>query len=153
MDMNEAMETIQIQKAYISSLMNQLDMLEATIRQNTVARETLEGIKDRNTGSDLLVPVGAATKIFATLADPSRVIVDIGSGVEMEMNVEDAVSHHDTLLTSLTEERTRLREKLSELERSNASLSQAVERAYAEQMRKGIHGSHGGGPKDNPFDQ
>jgi len=134
--MNEALETLQIQKSYISSMMKQLEFMEHTIQQNTLARDTLEGLKGKDTGTEILVPIGAATKAFVTLQDISRVIVDIGSGVEMEMPLEEAIEHHQSLVTKLTEEKIKLQEKLRELEQSTAALSQSLERAYAEQMQR-----------------
>lgn len=144
MEMNEAMETIQVQKSYISNLIKQLEMMDVTIQQNTLARETLEGLKGQSKGTEVLVPIGASTKAFVTMGDISRVIVDIGSGVEMEMPVADAIAHHDSILTKLTEERTRLQGKLRELEQSTASLSNAVEKAYAEQMQNRMAPPPGG---------
>jgi prefoldin alpha subunit len=143
MEMNEAMETIQVQKSYIASLAKQLEMMDQTIHQNTLARETLEGLKDRSDGTEVLVPIGASTKAFVSMSDISRVIVDIGSGVEIEMNVEEAITHHNSLLTKLNEERMRLQGKLKELEQSTATLSMAVERAYQEQMQQRM-GPQGG---------
>ena len=147
--MNEAMETIQVQKSYISNLMKQLDMMGITIQQNTLARETLEGLKDQSEGTEVLIPIGASTKAYFTMGDISRVIVDIGSGVEMEMSVAKAIEHHDSILTKLSEEQTRLQGKLRELEESTASLSSAVEQAYAQQMQQRMAGPQG--EAKNPF--
>lgn len=136
MEMNEAMETIQVQKAYMSSMVKQLDIIEHMMHQNTLAKETLEGLKGREEGTEILIPVGASTKAYATLKGLSHVIVDIGSGVEMEMTVDKAIEHHGSQVEKLTEEKGKLTSKLRELEQSTASLSNAVERAYAEQMQR-----------------
>ena len=136
MEMNEALETLQVQKAYITSMMKQLEFMVHTIQQNTLARDTLEGFKGKDKGTEILVPIGAATKAFVTLQDSSRVIVAIGSGVEMEMPLDEAIEHHQSLLTKLTEEKIKLQEKLRELEQSTGALSASLERTYAEQMQR-----------------
>jgi len=146
MELNEAMETIQVQKSYISSMTRQLELMEHSIREHTIARETLAGIEGKGTGSEMLVPVGGGTKTFATLQDVSRVIVDIGSGVEMEMTIKDAKEHHETIVKKLTEEMTGLQEKLREMQSSTATLSNAVEKAYMERMQQGQ--MPGGGQKN-----
>ena len=150
MEMNEAMETIQVQKAYMSSMMKQLELIEHTIQQNALAKETLEGLKGKKKGTDILIPVGASTKAHATLKGIVNVIVDIGSGVEMEMTIDEAVEHHGSLVKKLSEEKGKLTSKLRELEQSTASLSNALERAYAEQMQRNIGPKSGQG--QNLFD-
>ena len=150
MEMNEAMETIQVQKAYMSSMVKQLELLEHTIQQNSLAKETLEGLKDAEEGTEILIPVGASTKAYGTLKGIKNVIVDIGSGIEMEMTVEDAIEHHGSLVVKLTEEKGKMTTKLRELEQSTASLSNMVERSYMEQMQQqGMAAPPGQG--QNPF--
>jgi len=136
MEMNEAIETIQVQKAYIVSMVKQLELMDHTLREHTLARETLEGIQGKPEGSEMLIPIGGATKAFGSLKQVSKVIVNIGSGVEMEMPIKDAIEHHDSLIKNLGEERGKLQEKLRELEKSTQLLSSAVEKAYAQQMQQ-----------------
>jgi len=139
MEMNEALGTIQMQKSVIASYARQLELLELTLSEHTRAKETLEGLKDKEAGSEMLVPVGGGTMISGTLGDDSRVIVAVGAGVEIEMPVEDAISHHTSQINRLNEEKARISSKLKELETENAYLTQAVEQAYAHQMHQHEH--------------
>ncbi len=135
MELNEALATIQMQKSVIASYVKQLELLELTLSEHTRAKETLEGLKEKEAGSKMLVPVGGGTMISGTLGDNSRVIVGVGAGVEMEMPIEKAISHHTSQINRLNEEKAKISSKLKELETENAYLSQAVEQAYAQQMQ------------------
>lgn len=135
MEMNEAIETIQMQKSYLASLGKQLEYMERSIMEHSLAKTTLEGMQGTEVGTEMLIPVGGATKVFVTLRKVSTVIVSIGSGVEMEMPLAEAIDHHSSTVNRLTQDKAKLEEKYKELETSTMALSNAVEQAYAKQMQ------------------
>ncbi len=136
MEIDEALGTLQVQKAYMASMAKQLELIEHTIEEHRIAKETLEGLEGKEVGSETLVPLGGGTKAFVSLGDVTRVIVSIGLGVEMEMTMEKAIGHHSSLLNKLTKEKGNIQEKFKELEMQSSALSSAVEQAYARLMQQ-----------------
>ncbi len=141
MEMNEALETLQVQKVVMANMAKQLEILEQSIQDHTLAKETLSGLESKSNGSEALIPIGGGTKAFMTLDNVKQFLIHIGSGVEMEVPIEKAIEHHTSILEKLTGERSKIGEKMKELEHQAASLSMAVEQAYARQMQ-GAHQSH-----------
>lgn len=139
MDINEALATLQMQKSMIAGYLKQIELLELTISEHTRAKETLQGLKEKEAGTEILIPVGGGTFIAGTLKDNSRVIVTVGAGVEIEMSLQEAITHHTTQINRLNEEKARMSSKLREMETENAYLTQAIEQAYLRERHQHAH--------------
>jgi prefoldin alpha subunit len=92
------------------ALQQRIGMVNAAITDLTYANATLDGIEKEKENSEMLVPIGGSSYVKVKLADPSKVIVGVGSGVSIEKTIADA--------------KTDLKERLDELEKTLNSAQQ-----------------------------
>ena len=89
-------------------LQQQIETLNATITELSVAMDTLGTVKGEE-NKETLVPIGAGSFLITELKNTDEVIIGLGAGVAVKKKIDDA---KDTI----TEQRTELeelREKMS----------------------------------------
>lgn len=108
---------IRILEGSIGVLQSRLDIVRAAISEVTLAHNTLEGLKNLQTGESTLVPVGAGSYIRMQLADSKKLVMGIGAGVAVEKDVESSA--------------TELKGRLEELEKARTSIQQQLDQTAA----------------------
>lgn len=103
-------------QAQANSIAQQVAMVQASIAEHERAVATLEELQKQPKGGDLLVPTGAGTYFFATLARTDRVLADLGAGVSAERSPPDALATLQKRKEELAALHQRLVEGLARLE-------------------------------------
>jgi prefoldin alpha subunit len=93
-------------------------MVVSSVSELRVAKQSLEDLKGIKPGSNLLVPVGGAAFINASLGDFDKVVVGIGADVSIEMAYDDAVKD--------------VNERLDEMEKAQGSIEQQLGQIMAQ---------------------
>ncbi len=110
----EELRKLSVEMRYLEqtaeALQQRIGMVNAAITDLTYANATLDGIEKVKENSEMLVPIGGSSYVKVKLADPSKVIVGVGSGVSIEKTIADA--------------KTDLKERLDELEKTLNSAQQ-----------------------------
>jgi len=94
-------------------LQQRLELLRTAMADLRVAESSLKALKDIEDGTPILVPMGGGTFVDANLRDLSRVIVGIGAGVSLEMDLEGALDD--------------ISNRLAEVEKAGQSVQQQLE--------------------------
>jgi prefoldin alpha subunit len=94
-------------------LQQRLDLLRTALTDLRVAGSSLKALKDVEDGTPILVPMGGGTFVDAKLGDLSKVIVGIGAGASLEMDLEAALDD--------------VSNRLSEVEKAAQSVQQQLE--------------------------
>ena len=102
----------------VNTLQQRHQIVVSSVSELRVAKQSLEDLKNINTGSNLLVPIGGAAFINASLGDVEKVVVGIGADVSLEMNYDDAVKD--------------INERLGEMEKALASIEQQLNQIMAQ---------------------
>ncbi len=107
------------------ALQQRISMVNAALTDINYANMTLDGIEKEKETSEMLVPIGGSSYIKVKLADTSKVILGVGSGVSVEKNLSEA--------------KATLKERLDELEKTmhaaQQQLSQVAERINSGRSR------------------
>ncbi len=107
------------------ALQQRISMVNAALTDINYANMTLDGIEKEKENSEMLVPIGGSSYIKVKLADTSKVILGVGSGVSVEKNLSEA--------------KATLKERLDELEKTmhaaQQQLSQVAERINSGRSR------------------
>lgn len=82
---------------------------------------TLEHLANAKPGDAVLVPLGAGAYVHASVADPTKAIASLGSGVLAELSTSDAA--------------TRLKARVENLESAQSALSKDIARLSDELAR------------------
>ena len=89
-------------------LQQQIDTLNATITELSVAMDTLVTVKGQD-NKETLVPIGAGSFLITDLKNTDEVIIGLGAGVAVRKKIDDA---KDTIIEQRTE-LEELRDKMS----------------------------------------
>lgn len=107
-------------KSQLEALGQQQEILRMAELEHSQARETLTKYQDLKDGDELLVPVGADSMVFASVADQSKVIINIGAKYAIEQSIEDSI-------ITLGKRIDRIRENRDKTDKSMEGLRQQAE--------------------------
>jgi len=72
------------------ALSQQLNMVSTSMAESEKAINTIAGFEGIEDGHEILIPIGMGTNIMAKLSKPDTVIMEIGAGISMEKDLDDA---------------------------------------------------------------
>ncbi len=102
----------------VNTLQQRHQLVLSSVSELRLAKQSLEDLKNVKPGSNLLVPVGGAAFIKASLGDFEKIIVGIGADVSLEMTYDDAVKD--------------VNERLEEMEKAQGSIEQQLGQIMAQ---------------------
>jgi len=94
-------------------LQQRLELLRTAMADLRAAEKSLEALKETAEGAPILVPTGGGAFINARLGDLSRVIVGVGAGVSVEMDLDGALED--------------ISARIAEVEKAGQSVQQQLE--------------------------
>jgi prefoldin alpha subunit len=81
---------LQLMQGTADTLQQRLAILQNALSDLRVAEESLKALSETEEGSPILIPMGGGTLVKAQLGDTSKVIINIGAEVSIDMPLEDA---------------------------------------------------------------
>lgn len=120
-ELTELVYALELYKSSHTSLTQQLELVKATIADNTRLKETLEYYKKMKKNEEFLVQIGGDTYLFVNRGEKNRVIIDVGSNTCIESDIENSIKRIDR--------------KIEKLDNANENLSMAMNSAE-EEIRK-----------------
>lgn len=118
---------LQLMQGTADTLQQRLAILQNALADLRVAEESLKGLSETEEGSPILIPMGGGTLVNAQLGDTSKVIINIGAEVSIDMPLEDAQKN--------------VADRLENVEKTNTSVEQQLQQLLAqmEVHRDGIN--------------
>jgi prefoldin alpha subunit len=118
---------LQLMQGTADTLQQRLAILQNALADLRVAEESLKGLSETEEGSPILIPMGGGTLVNAQLGDTSKVIINIGAEVSIDMPLEDAQKN--------------VADRLEDVEKTNTSVGQQLQQLLAqmEVHRDGIN--------------
>jgi prefoldin alpha subunit len=140
-DLRQAMAALETSRAQLDALARQEELLRISLDEYVRARETMARYAQAPLGTQILVPIGANSFLFANVADVGRCIVGIGSEVALEDSLERAIERLDNRIKQLQEVQEGLVKRMAEMENRVNEYAAAVQRAYEKlQAERGEEG-------------
>lgn len=112
--LNQALVNLERLKGQIDAYSREAEVLEVGINEHARALSTIEHLATVKKGTEVLIPLGAGSYLFAKSDQVDSVIVSLGSGVRIE---EDTAAAKDRLTTRLETIRRRQQGIIQELQR------------------------------------
>ncbi len=106
---------LQLLRGTMETLRSRLSLVEGALTELQIANSSLQGLKGKDKGSSLLVPVGGGTHVKARLDDPAKVIVGIGAGVATEKTFDQAQESIGRQMTELQKSRLAMEQQLNQI--------------------------------------
>jgi prefoldin alpha subunit len=97
------------------TLQQRLSMLNAALSDLSYANMTLEGIEKEKENAEMLVPIGGGSYINVKLANPEKVIVGMGAGVNIEKTLPEAKSIVKQRIEELQKTQISAQQQLSQI--------------------------------------
>ncbi|HHT74449.1 MAG TPA: prefoldin subunit alpha [Methanomassiliicoccaceae archaeon] len=126
-ELRQAMSALEVYRIQLQSIAENMQLIQISLEELARARETLSQYKSAEIGSDILVPIGGNSFVFAKASDNTKAIVGIGSGISLEKSMEDAIKTMEERSNELTESIRKLSERRQALEAQAEQLSRTIQ--------------------------
>jgi prefoldin alpha subunit len=114
---------LQLMQGTAETLQQRLAILQNALADLTVAKESITGLKGVEEGAPILVPTGGGTLVNANLGDLSKILINIGAEVSIEMGLDEAQED--------------ISGRLDEVQKASQSVQQQLEEIVAQmQIRR-----------------
>ncbi len=123
-----------------NTLQQRLQQVIAAVSELRMAKNSLGDLKQVESGTNLLVPVGGGAFINAEMSGIDNVVVGIGAGVSVEMQYEDAVKDVNDRLSEMEKARASVEEQLGQILAQLETHQSMAERLSAE-IQNAVQGS------------
>lgn len=119
----QLLQQMQMLESYFVDLSNREETLFNVLREATSAVESIKTLKQRE-ASDALVPIGMGTYVQTKISSKDKIILNIGSGIAMEKDVNAAIAY---LEARIKEIEIALQDTASRKQDASARLDQGKE--------------------------
>jgi len=126
----QMMAALELYHSQLESLAEDQKVIQLSLEETIRAKETLRRYKDADEGSEILVPVGGGSFVYAKISSHDRVLLGLGSGVTAEKSIDDAVEIMEERIKELNETAKTVSSRKGQLEVENARLTQKLQEAY-----------------------
>ncbi len=111
----DILRELEIAEVSANYLKQSLDLLNTMIGDLLLSKDTLNELKTKKPGDELLVPIGGSAFIRAKIEDVNSTIVGIGSGVFLARKIDDAINVIDNLLKKYNDQKTNVSNQLAQI--------------------------------------
>lgn len=132
-ELSQSLRTLELYRAQLENFDQQYEFLAMTVKEHNRAKETLEGYKELEEGSETLIPIGAGSFLFAKVSESKRAMVGIGADVVIDTDMDEAISKIDNRIKEIEEAAKSLHERYQEIAGKAAELSSKIQSAYSKE--------------------
>lgn len=129
-EIRQALATLDLYRAQAETLAEQQQIVQLSLEEYSRAKETLSKWKDAPVGSEILVPVGGNSFVFAKVASSDKALVGVGSGLTVERPVDEALKTVEARLTEMTDGMKKIVDGRMAVESRAQQLTQLVQAEY-----------------------
>ncbi|MFQ5985743.1 MAG: prefoldin subunit alpha [Thermoplasmata archaeon] len=128
--LQQAVAALETTRAQMDALTRQEEALRYSLQEYTRARDTMAEYKDAPVGTEILVPIGANSFLFAHIADVERCIVGLGAEVALDDSIASAIERLDNRIRQLTTVQEDLLRRIAAMEGQANDQAALVQEAY-----------------------
>jgi len=129
-EVRQALAALDMYRAQAETLAEQQQLVQVSIEEYARAKETLSKWKDAAEESEILVPVGGNSFVFAKVISNAKALVGIGTGLTIERPIEEALKTIDERVNELTTGLKKITDSRMMVESRAAQLTQMVQTEY-----------------------
>lgn len=129
-ELRQALGTLEVYKAQLEAVAEQQQLIQMSLEEYSRAKDTLEAFGKTPENGQLLVPIGANSFVYATVADNQKCLVGIGSGITAEKSIGESIQVMTVRIQEMLDAMKKLNESRTAIEMKNAQLEQIVQDEY-----------------------
>jgi prefoldin alpha subunit len=132
-ELSRYMAVIEQYKEQMSSLEMQISYVQAAILDYNKAKFTIEQLSKTEKNSEILLPIGGSSFIYAKLSDPTSVLFDIGAGIITEKQNNDAITRIIKRIENLEKTQEKIYNMIQNLQNESEEISQRAQQLMSEE--------------------
>ncbi|WP_455392568.1 prefoldin subunit alpha [[Eubacterium] cellulosolvens] len=129
-ELQQSLMYLEYIKEQIAVLKEQYEILELAIKEHRQAIDTLKDFENLGKDNEILVPIGADSLVFAKVIDHSKVILNIGSGLAMEENLDNAIGKLNERIENIENNKNKIESTIGNLQQQATMLTSQIEEKY-----------------------
>ena len=90
-ELRQAMSTLELYRNQLASIAENQQLIQVSVEELARARETFVQYKNAEPGSELLLPIGGSSFVFAKVEVNDKAVVGVGTGISMEKPIDEAI--------------------------------------------------------------
>ncbi len=119
---------LQMLQQQIKQIQQQMEAVEQHLMEATVAKHSIDELKNTKIGSEILVPVTSGIFVKATLLDSSEVLMNVGSKTVVAKGMDKAKELIQSQLTEMKEVQQKMGNDLQEMIMQARMLEQEMQK-------------------------
>lgn len=135
-ELRQAMAAMESYKERAEALTRQVQVLRVSLEEVTMAADALKAFQNAKEGDEIMVPIGASSFITVKVTSNRNVVVDIGSNISVEKEVDDAINYMEGNGAEISEALKKTADALNETQQTLNNLASAIQANYESRMGK-----------------
>jgi prefoldin alpha subunit len=126
-ELEQMIELINRYREQGNQISMQLNILNASLNEHMIARETIQNYGNLQQGDETLIPVGGNSYIRASASENKKVLIGIGADYVLEKGADECIAMISSRIENMQKGRDRMAENLSTLEARVKELTDRAE--------------------------
>ncbi len=139
-ELREKVGRLEVIESQIEVIEEQIGYINQLIKDHNEAMETFEKYSQEEEGSEMIVPVGANSRIYCTVGNTDKVLIGLGADISAETDVEKATEVLEKRKKELTSNRSEMENNLTKLNTEYQKLESEVREEYQELQSQAVQG-------------
>jgi len=114
-ELRQLLVEVRLLEGSAQTLQLRLNIINSSLSEAILTKATLEGMKGKPPGTELLIPIGSGSFLRASLLDGERVVMGIGADVSMERSFDESISELARRIEELEKARASVQEQLAQI--------------------------------------
>lgn len=114
-ELRQLLAEVRLLEGSAQTLQLRLEIINSSLNEAMITKATLEGMKGKPPGTEILIPIGSGSFIRASLLDGERLIMGIGANVSMERSFDESISELSRRIEELEKARASVQEQLAQI--------------------------------------
>ncbi|MFO7791383.1 MAG: prefoldin subunit alpha [Candidatus Saliniplasma sp.] len=136
-EFRQKVNRLQQLNSQVEAFQDQLDFIDNMIEGHNEAKKTMENYSKKESGSQLLVPIGANSYLLSKVGENDKVLIGLGADVSAEKEVGEAKEIVEKRKKEFKDTKDDLMEDFEEMKQQAQQLEQEVRQEYQELQSQG----------------
>ncbi|MFO7991663.1 MAG: prefoldin subunit alpha [Thermoplasmata archaeon] len=139
-ELREKVGRLEVINSQLDVLEEQIGYINQLINDHNEAIKTFEKYSQEEEGSEMMVPVGANSRVYCKVGNTDKVLIGLGADISAETNVEKATEILEKRKKELTSNRSEMENNLNKLNTEYQKLESEVREEYQELQSQSMKG-------------
>lgn len=110
-----------------------LDLMDASLKNLSVTKETIQNLDQLEEGEEILLPVGGLIYVKANIKDPNKILLSVADDTVVEKTIEGSIEFIDKLIQQHREQVNFLNTQVQQIEARLQYISQIFQQGMGQQ--------------------